>query len=559
MHKKKETDVTRRTFLKQTARTAAALSIAGDLPIFSTITAAASSDRNFDILIKRGTLYDGTPNSPKVADIGIRGDRITAIGDLGKVAAGRIIDAKGLAVTPGFIDVHTHCDMTFQSMNPEDLSSASPMLKGNYNYLFQGVTTVVTGNCGLGIPRTDQWFDMVKTLSFGTNVVHLAPHGEIRAELFGVHQPGELSREQLEAFKRRVSEEMEKGAVGFSTGLEYAPGLLSSTAELIELCKVTARMGKIYATHVRNETGAMGRDGKPGIISALEEAVLIGKKAGIPVEVSHLKVMAPNNTLPASRILDIIEKARSEGVDINGDQYPYDAGSTYLTHLIPNKFKANDQGIKNEYRTEKGLREIRDALEETLAYLPAEKILVANYPGKPEFEGKTVAEIARIRGKASADCYVDMICEPVCPMGIFFAQNIDTVKEIMKQDYILTASDGETYTKGVFKPHPRVYGAFPRKLRMVALDNQWMTIQAAIRTMTSLPAEKFRMKNRGKIEKGFYADIAVIDLENLRDTATYIDPHQYATGVRHLLVNGVSTIADGRATNESGGAILQHG
>ncbi len=556
-NQEKRMNINRRTFLRQSARTAAALTAAGSLPFFHSITASASSDRAFDILIRGGTVYDGTLKAPVVADIGIKSDRIAAIGSLAKAQAVKVIDARGLAVTPGFIDVHTHCDMSFQAMNPDDLSGAPPEFRGNLNYAYQGVTTVITGNCGLGIPSTDQWLDVVKKISFGTNVAHLAPHGEIRAKLFGVHQPAELTPAQLETFLRRMTEELENGAIGFSTGLEYAPGFFSGTRELIELARATARRGKVYVTHVRNETGAVGREGKPAVVSALEEAVLIGKKAGIPVEVSHLKVMAPNNTIPASMILDVVEKARGEGLDIHADQYPYDAGSTYITHLIPDKFKANDQSLKNEFRTEKGFLEIRKALEATFSCLPAGKILIANYPAKPELEGKTVAEIARIRGKSPADCYVDMVCEPVCPMGIFFAQNMNIVREIMKRDDILTASDGETYAKGVFKPHPRVYGAFPRKLRMVALDSKWMTVQAAIRTMTSLPAEKFHLKSRGKIEEGFFADIAVIDLASFRDVATYLDPHQYAQGVRHLLINGVVAITDGVATGAGGGVALK--
>lgn len=317
-------NVTRRTFLKQSAKAAAALTVAGGLPFFHSITASAAGD--FDILIKGGLVYDGTLSPPRAADLGIKSGRIVAFGDLTKARAAKLIEARGLAVTPGFIDVHTHCDQAFQIMNPRYLAKAPQSMKGNYNYIYQGVTTVITGNCGLGIPRTDQWFDMAKTLSFGTNVAHLAPHGAIRADLFGVNQPGELSAAQLDALKRRIAEEMEKGAVGLSTGLEYAPGLLSSASELAELARIAARLDRIYTTHMRNETGAAGPDGKPAVIAALEEAVLIGRRAGIPVEVSHLKVGVPNNTIPASQILEVIEKARREGLDVTADQYPYDAG-----------------------------------------------------------------------------------------------------------------------------------------------------------------------------------------------------------------------------------------
>ncbi len=553
----KQTDVTRRTFLKQTAKAAATLSVAGSLPFFTTVTASASSDRDFDILIKGGTIYDGTLKKPRVADIAIKGDRIVAIGNLAKAQAVKIIDARGLAVTPGFIDVHTHSDMAFQIMNPKYFSKASPMLKGNYNYIYQGVTTVVTGNCGMGIPRTDQWFDMVKALNFGTNAAHLAPHGAIRAELLGTDQPVELTSAQLEAMKKRIAEEMEKGAVGLSTGLEYAPGLLSTTGELIELARVTARMGRIFTTHMRDESGTIGPDGVPAVVHSLEEAIEIGKKAGISVEVSHFKIAAPTNKTPASRILGMIEKARREGVDISADQYPYNAGSTYITALIPKKFQGNDYGVKPEFKTPEGRRAIKEAIEKTFTYLPPEKVLIAFAWGYKQFEGKTLTEIGEMEGKSPSEAYVDLVCQKVCPTGVFFSQDMPVVEEILKQETVITASDGGTFMIGMLKPHPRCYATYPRKLRMVALDNQWMSVEKAIRTMTSLPAEKFRIKNRGKIEKGYFADVALIDLANFRDTATYLDPHQYATGVKHLLVNGVWGIADGKATGQGGGVALK--
>ena len=554
----KNKELTRRTFLKQAAKTAAALTAAGSLPFFSTVTASASSDRDFDVLIKGGTIYDGTLNNPRVADIAIKGNRIVAIGNLTKAKALKIIDAGGLTITPGFIDVHTHSDMAFQIMNPNYFSKTSPMLKGNYNYIYQGVSTVVTGNCGMGYHRTEQWFDAANKLSFGTNVAHLAPHGAIRADLFGTNQPAELTSDQLAALKKRVTEEMEKGAIGLSTGLEYAPGLLSTTSELIELAKVAARMGRIYTTHTRDESGTIGADGVPAIIHSLEEAIEIGKKAGIPVEVSHLKINAPINKIPASRILDIIEKARRSGVDIHADQYPYNAGSTYISYLIPNKFKGNEYGgIKPEFRTPEGRRAIREAIEKTFTYLPPEKTLISFAWGNKKFEGKTLKEIGEMEGKSPADCYVDLVSDPVCPSGIFFGQDMPTVEEISRQENVLTASDGGTYMIGMLKPHPRVYGTFPCKLRLVALDNKWMSIQSAIRTMTSLPAEKFKIQQRGKIEKGYFADIAVIDLANFKDQATYLDPHKYTLGVKHLLINGSLAIADGQATGQGGGMVLK--
>lgn len=547
--------ITRRTFLKQTAQTAAVLTAAGSLPIFHPVAAIASADRDFDVLIKGGTVYDGTLKPPRVADIGIKGGRITAIGDL--AGAAKIIDARGLAVTPGFIDVHTHCDMTFMYMNPLAVADAVAELKGNYNYIYQGVTTVVTGNCGMGVTDTAKWLGMARTMSFGANVLHLAPHGAIRAELFGPRQPSQLSPDQLETFKRRIAEEMEKGAVGLSTGLEYSPGLLAQPDELIELAKVAARYGRVYTTHMRDESGKIHKDGKHGVIASLQEAVDLCRKAAIPVEISHLKIMAPRNDLPVSRILAVIEQARNEGLDITADQYPYDAASTYLTYLIPNRFKAPNGGVAEAFKTDKGRREIRAAVEETFTYLPPEKTLIAWFPGHAEFEGKTLKDIAEMEGKSASECYAEIVSGRICPYGIYFGMDMATVKAIATRDYVMTGSDGSTAMMKCLRPHPRYYGTFPRKLRQFAIDHPLMTLPAAIRSMTSLPAEKFRIKQRGKIAEGFHADIAVIDLNAITDHATFMEPHQYATGVRHLMVNGVVAISDGQATGSSGGEALR--
>ncbi|MEW6186563.1 MAG: amidohydrolase family protein [Thermodesulfobacteriota bacterium] len=548
--------LSRRTFLKQTVKAGVALTVAGSLPLSPSLRATASSDKDYDLLIKGGTVYDGTLNSPRQIDIGIKGGKITALGNL--TGAAKIIDAQGLVVTPGFIDVHTHCDQAFEFMNPRFLADTFAEMKGNFNYLYQGVTTVVTGNCGLGITDTQKWRDMIKTMSFATNVFHLAPHGAIRAELFGTNQPGELTANQLEALKQRIGAEMEKGAVGVSTGLEYAPGLLASTRELIEIAKVAGRFGGIYTTHMRDESGRTLEGGRQGIMAALEEAVEVGRRSGTPVEISHFKIFAPANHLAPSRVLEVVEKARREGIDLHADQYPYDAASTTITQLIPIKFREKFYGgVKAEFKTEKGKKEIKEAIEATFTYLPPEKTLISFYPGHAELEGKTLKEIAEIKGLSPSTCYVEMVCGRICPTGIFFGMDMGQIKEFAAKDYLLTASDGYTVMKGSQRPHPRCYGTFPRKLKEFAIENKILSLPAAIRSMTSLPAEKFRIKNRGRIEKGFQADIAVIDLDNFSDKATYLEPHQYATGVRYLLVNGTIVIADGQASGGGKGFILQ--
>lgn len=556
---------TRRDFMGTAARTAFVLTLVGGVPkdAFAD-TASEKTERSmpittdFDIIIASGTIYDGTAADPYRADIGIRGDKLVAIGRITGKAA-KIIDAQGLTITPGFIDVHTHCDMTFQEAGVgRYLAYVLPSFKGNYNYLYQGVTTVVTGNCGYGYVDTNYWLDLVNAMRFGTNVYHLAPHGMIREALFGTDQRSGHSRKEIEALKNKVAEEMQKGTLGFSTGLAYAPGLLTQKEEIIEIAKVVRKYGGIYTTHIRDESGQRYADGTIGVVEAINEAIDIGRRAEIPVEISHIKIDAPINSVKASQILEPIEKARAEGLDIHADQYPYDAGSTRITILLPNGF-VTSTGIKDIYKTKEGRKEVKAAIEQVFAYLPPEKTLITMYLGKPSYEGQTIKEIAEREGKSPSGCYVDLVCEGKAPFGVFFSQNMDIVRDLMPHDYIITGSDGWTVPKGLTKPHPRVYGTFPKKLRQFVLQEKRMGLKEAFISMTSLPAKKFNMQGRGRITEGHYADIAVIDLNTITDHATYTNPHQYATGVVHLLVNGVLALENGKATGERGGRALRRG
>jgi len=514
------------------------------------------TQQNFDVVIKGGTIYDGTLSEPFVADIGIQKDKIAAIGELsGK--AGKSIDAGGLIVMPGIIDVHTHCDLTFQKLGLKRyLAYLMPSWKGNHNYLYQGVTTVVTGNCGYGYTDTDHWFGMIGSLKFGSNVYQLVPHGMIREELLGSNQPRELNTKQLDAMKARVAEEMEKGAIGMSTGLAYAPGYLATSSEIVELAKVVRQYGGLYTSHIRDESGATNAAGKIGVLDSIEEAIEVGRRAEIPVEISHLKITAPINKTKALQLLELIESARRQGLDVTADQYPYAAGSTYLTHLLPDDFKTSTS-VKKEYKNSSGRNEIRKAVEKVFDYLPPDKTLITTYQQKKSYEGKTINEIAEIENRPPAEAYAAMVCEAPAPMAVFFSQNMEIVRELMPQDYIITASDGWTVPKGVTQPHPRIYGTFPRKLKKYVLEEKLMDLQAAIRSMTSLPAEKYNLKGRGKIAAGYAADIAVFNFDTITDHATYHKPHQYSEGIVHLLVNGKHSIDNGRATGKQGGKAVR--
>jgi len=539
--------ITRRDFLKGAVITSTAY-------LASPFVSYGSNNNGYDIVIQNGRVYDGTLAQPRIASIGIRGDRIAAIGDnLGEAA--RIIDATGLIVTPGFIDVHNHGDLTFQRLGNDAASIAPkiPSLAGNHSYACQGVTTIVTGNCGFGYTNLNSFYDVLDKVNFGSNVYYLTPHGAIRQELFGYNQPKQLTTRQLDALKKRITEEMEKGAVGLSNGLEYAPGALTDTAELVELAKVVREYNGVYVSHIRDLTGQRYLDGRIGIIEALKEAIGIGKKANIPVHISHLQINEPINNMTAMPIIELITRARAEGVDITADAYPYDAGVTWITMLTPAKYKT-DKGIKEEYKTAKGRAELKKAVEETFSYLGPERTMIIIYPERPHYEAKTIKEIAAMEKKTPSEVYVDMVCSNDAPQAIMQDQDMRNVRAfLMRDDFVFVSSDGWTTIKDAGKPHPRCYGAYPRMIKKFAVDEKLLDLSAVIRMMTSLPAEKFRMQDRGKLATGYFADIALINLPKIRDYATYNDPHQYSTGVEYLFVNGVLSIDKGTTTNERGG------
>jgi len=549
-----ETGTTRRGFLQQTA--VAAIGLTASMQTIGCSQIQITQEHIYDILIRNGRIYDGTLTEPYFADIGIKGDRIVAIGDLDN-DAGTVIDADEKIVTPGFIDIHTHCDLTFKRAGWKRYGAyLLPSWKGNNNYLYQGVTTVVTGNCGWGYTDINEWLDLVDSVSFGTNVYQLAPHGVIREALFGSNQPRILSQGQLEAMKGRVQEEMEKGCVGLSTGLEYLPGFLSTTDELIELARVARKCGGIYTTHVRDESGKRYTDGRIGVIEAVKEAIEIGRQAEVPVEISHLKISAPFENVSANQLLDLIEQARMEGMDITADQYPYNLSSTTLTYLLPNQYLSSS-GILEKFKTRDGKQQIRKEIAQVFTYLGPEKTYITFYPENSDYEGKTIAEIAEMERRTPEESYVDMVCEDTVPLAIFYAQSLKIVEDLMPKDYIITASDGWTIPKGMTMPHPRTYGTFPKKLKEYVINRKIMSLSQAIRSMTSLPAEKFNIKARGKIAVNNYADIAVMDLKTITDHATVASPHQYSEGITHLLVNGELSIEDGIATGIRGGRALR--
>lgn len=505
----------------------------------------------FDVLIKNALVLDGSGREGFKADIGIVGEKIAAVGSL-EAEAGIVVDAEGLIATPGFIDVHTHCDMAFRFL----YASEPEQYREIDNYIYQGVTTVVSGNCGYGYTDADQWLDMIRDLGFGTNVYHLAPHGLIRQELFGPEQPEELSVSQLDRLKARAAEEMDKGAVGISTGLGYAPGILAPAREIIEVCKTVAAKGGLHASHIRDLSGQKNPDGGFGLVGSIEELLEIGRRAEIRTQISHLIIKQPFNGLEAEQVLEPIEKALSEGLPVRADQHPYAAGSTYLIDVLPDRFKGL-LGVKDEFKTGAGREEMKDAVREVFAYLGPEKMLVSMYKADPGYEGLTVDQIADRRKVDPAEAYVELACDEQAPMTVFFFLDGRARREFMTRDFVITSSDGWTIPKGSSAIHPRAYGTFVKKLKQFCLEEKLISLPGCLRSMTSMPAEQFGLEGRGLIAPGAWADINLIALEALNVPSTYLEPHQYSRGIVHQWVNGVQGIRDGKVTGRRGGKGLR--
>jgi N-acyl-D-amino-acid deacylase len=326
----------------------------------------------------------------------------------------------------------------------------------------------------------------------------------------------------------------------------------------VEVTKVAARYGGLYASHIRDESGRVLEDQDRGLLKALKEAIEIGHQADVPVHISHLKISAPYEGLKADQVLDILERARAKGWDVTADQYPYAAGSAALTLMAPTHF-LKYCGVKEEFKTRDGRQEISRSATDLFTWLPPENILISECQANREFEGLNLAEISERVSKNPADSFADLISADRPPLAIFFSQDESAMREIMPQSYVFTASDGWTCLKDAMKPHPRCYGTFIRKIKKYSLEEKLVTLGAAIRSMTSLPAEKFNIKKRGRISEGNYADITILNLNALSDEADYLNPHQYPNGVEYVLVNGLLGVEQGTPTGVEGGRPLRRG
>ncbi len=501
---------------------------------------AAGCATSYDLVIKDGTVYDGTGVPPFVADIGVADGAIKAIGAIKKSGA-LTIDAKGSIVSPGFIDIHTHCDSGLQT---EEGKTAK-------NYLTQGVTTVVTGNCGGGTYQVEEFFDKLETQGIGLNVVHLVGHGTIRASVMG-QDAREPTDEELAEMKQLLAQGMEEGAAGISTGLFYAPGSYANTDEIIELARVVKKYDGLYATHIRDES-----DYTIGLKEAIREAIAVGEQAGVSVEISHIKALGRPVWGMAQDVCEIIENARERGVRIYADQYPYLASSTGLSAAVIPRWVQADGQMRRRLENPEWLPKIKKEIEENIDRRGGpESLVIVSFPKDRDFDGKSLLEISRMMETPVTETAIYLILNG-SPSVISFNMQEADLERFMKKSYVMTGSDGNVQIPDKSFPHPRSYGTFPRKIRKYVLEKKWITMEQAIRAATSLPAEALGFEERGRIKEGMAADIVIFDLDKIEDKATYDAPHQYSKGVQYLLINGEPIIEDGTYNGRLAGKPLR--
>lgn len=489
--------------------------------------------QDYDLVIRHAQLIDGTGAPAIRGDLAINGDHIAAVGSFS--GKGRVeIDAAGRAVTPGFIDVHTHS---------EDITEVSVE-----NMFRMGVTTLITGNCGSSTNNVAEFFRAIEKTGVPVNVATLIGHGTIRLEVMGGSFARPPTPAEIDRMRALVERAMQDGAMGLSTGLIYLPGIFAKTDEIVALAKVAAAHGGIYTSHMRHENAQ--------ILEALDELKTVAREAHIPAEVSHIKLSSPAAWGRAQEVLAWLDRARAEGLAITQDQYVYTAASTGISTLIDAEFR------------EGGMERFRERLADpaTKARMVAEMkesvikgrrgnysyAVIASFDADHKLDGKTIPEAAQIlRGSATIDDQIETILDihnRGGATGVFHGMREEDLKVFLSHPLTMIASDSGPKKFGESVPHPRGYGNNARVLGHYVRELKVITLEDAVRKMTSLPARTFHLGNRGVLKPGSIADVVIFDPATVSDPSTYGDPHHYATGFSDVIVNGAPIIRAGQLT-----------
>ncbi|HXI23667.1 MAG TPA: D-aminoacylase [Pyrinomonadaceae bacterium] len=500
--------------------------------------ANTQTGNKLDVLILHGKVIDGSGKGARKADVGIRGDRIMFVGDAKKfrIEATRTIDATGMIVAPGFIDPHTHTlgDLT------------NDQTKSNQAYLMQGVTTVITGNDGGSVLNVGELLNRWEKQGIGTNAALLAGFGTIRGKVLG---PGDAqpTAAQLEEEKQYVARAVDEGAFGMSTGLYYAPQSYAKTEEVIELAKVAAAKGGVYDTHMRDEGSY-----SIGLLGAIQETIRIGREAKIPVHISHIKALGPDVWGQSKQAIDLMKKARREGVDASACQYPYDAsGSSLEASLVPRWAEVGGRAELLKRIDDPQLRpKLLAEMEANLKRRGGADSLLITDVRDHQLLGKRLSTIATDMEMSAVEAALEII-KYVGGAGVAsFNMNEKDIRRFMKEKFVTTCSDGST-------GHPRKYGTFPKKLHDYVVTSKLISLPFFVRNSSAYTAEWFRIPERGLIREGYFADVVVFDPNTVSARSTYEQPELLATGMAFVIVNGKVAVDNGTYTGILAGRALR--
>ncbi len=501
------------------------------------------AQQSCDVLIKNGKIIDGTGNGWYYADIAVTNGKIIAIKKNITLTATKIIDAKGLIIAPGFIDVHTHIEGDEAKTPTAD------------NFIYDGVTTVIAGNCGASNTDIGKYLHWIDSLQLSINVATLIGHNDVRKAVMGRANRDATETELLQ-MENIVGEAMKDGAVGLSTGLIYIPGTYTKTLEIVRLAKVAAKYNGVYASHMRDEGDS--------VTQAIEEALTIGREAKIPVEISHFKLSGQQNWGRSNQTIPMIIAARKEGLDVTIDQYPYTASSTSLSTLLPDEILADGQDSIvarlsrpeiNKEVTAYMIKKLKNRKLKHYSYA-----VVAYYKTDTTLNGKSIEAINLLKGRKhkiseEAITVMEMMMQGGASM-VFHGMSEPDVQHIMQYPFNMFASDASIRAFGQGAPHPRGYGTNARVLGKYVREQKIISLEEAIRRMTSLPAQKFQLKNIGLLKEGMNADIVIFDENEVSDKATFENPHQYSVGFKFVLVNGKLVVENTKHTGVKSGRAL---
>jgi N-acyl-D-amino-acid deacylase len=504
----------------------------------------------FDLLIRNARIVDGSGNPWYRADVGIKDGHIQSIGVLLNATATRVINAEDRVLTPGFIDIHTHVESR-RTGGIEEIPGAE-------NFLKDGVTTVVTGNCGSSTLGPDSWFAQLHELGLGINLATLVGHNSVRREVMG-NANRQATSAEIEQMTQLVARAMREGAVGLSTGLLYVPGTYADIDEIVALARSAAGYGGVYASHLR-EQGAQ-------LAESVAEAASVGQKAQMPVQISHFKVKGKSRWGTIQNILDQIEGYRAQGIEVLVDAYPYDRASTSLSTLLPRWALSGSSAerldrLQNPTEKQRILKEMGEMLQDW-GFSDYSFALVASFEAEPGLEGKTISEINQLKGRSSTsnsekETVLEMLGQGGAQM-VFHLMGEEDVETILRYSNTAIASDGGVRIPGVGKPHPRSYGTNARVIAKYVTEESALSLEDAIRKMTSLPAQAFRFGDRGIIREGVPADLLLFHPSEVRDPATFENPHQYSKGFDYVIVNGKLAVDNEKITGKRAGQILRGG